>query len=91
MTIGNVTVVALNYTSIWLGYKVKNGVVERISCPTLVCDAEDDKYLKGQPQTLYDPSEMQKDNHPFHPRGGSRSILPAGRNPVFVSTDSQPN
>ena len=25
-----------------------------IKCPTLVCDAEDDLFFKGQPQELYD-------------------------------------
>ena len=35
-------------------YHVKNGIAEMITCPTLVCDAEDDLFFKGQPQQLYD-------------------------------------
>ena len=36
-----------------LDYNLKDGVAEKISCPTLVCDAEDDLFFKGQPQELY--------------------------------------
>jgi len=37
-----------------LDYNLKDGVAEQIRCPTLVCDAENDLFLKGQPQMLYD-------------------------------------
>ena len=37
-----------------LDYNLKGGVAEQIRCPTLVCDAEDDLFFKGQPQQLYD-------------------------------------
>ena len=37
-----------------LDYNLKNGVAEQIRCPTLVCDAEDDLFFKGQPKQLYD-------------------------------------
>ena len=37
-----------------LDYNVANGIAEKISCPTLVCEAEDDMFFKGQPQMLYD-------------------------------------
>ena len=30
------------------------GREERIACPTLVCDAEDDLFFDGQPQQLFD-------------------------------------
>ncbi len=30
------------------------GVVEQVSCPTLVCDAEKDHFFSGQPKKLYD-------------------------------------
>jgi hypothetical protein len=33
---------------------LRDGVVEAISCPMLVCEAEDDLFFKGQPQQLYD-------------------------------------
>lgn len=37
-----------------------SSVVEQITCPTLVCDAENDQFLKGQPQLLYDALRCQK-------------------------------
>jgi pimeloyl-ACP methyl ester carboxylesterase len=36
-----------------LEYHLRDGVAEQISCPTLVCDSEEDLYLKGQPDELY--------------------------------------
>jgi predicted alpha/beta-fold hydrolase len=36
-----------------LDYNLKNGVAEMIRCPTLVCDAQDDVFFKGQPQQLF--------------------------------------
>lgn len=37
-----------------LDYNLRDGIAERISCPTLICDAESDIFFKGQPQTLYE-------------------------------------
>ena len=37
-----------------LAYNLRDGIAERIQCPTLVCDAEGDLFFKGQPQQLYD-------------------------------------
>ncbi len=36
-----------------LDYNLKTGVAEMIRCPTLVCDAQDDVFFKGQPQQLF--------------------------------------
>jgi dienelactone hydrolase len=35
-------------------------VVEQITCPTLVCDAEKDQFFVGQPQALYDALRCPK-------------------------------
>jgi dienelactone hydrolase len=35
-------------------------VVDQIACPTLVCDAENDQFFKGQPQALYDALSCPK-------------------------------
>jgi dienelactone hydrolase len=43
-----------------LDYNLKGGVAEAISCPTLVCDAENDLFLKGEPQRLYDHLTCRK-------------------------------
>ncbi len=36
-----------------LKFHLRDGIAEQISCPTLVLDAEEDLYLKGQPDELY--------------------------------------
>jgi alpha-beta hydrolase superfamily lysophospholipase len=43
-----------------LEYNLRDGVAEKISCPTLVCEAEDDLFFKGQPQALYDHLTCRK-------------------------------
>jgi pimeloyl-ACP methyl ester carboxylesterase len=42
------------YIAAGLAYTLADGVAEKISCPTLICDAEDDLFFKGQPQELLD-------------------------------------
>jgi pimeloyl-ACP methyl ester carboxylesterase len=37
-----------------LKFNLRHGIAEQISCPTLVLDAEEDMYLKGQPEVLYE-------------------------------------
>ena len=48
------------YLAKTLDYNLKDGVAEKISCPTLVCDAESDLFFKGQPQALYDHLTCKK-------------------------------
>jgi acetyl esterase/lipase len=48
------------YLAKTLDYHLKNGVAEAISCPTLVCDAEDDLFFKGQPQQVYEHLTCRK-------------------------------
>ena len=42
------------YVAATLGYHLRDGIAEKISCPTLVLDAEEDMFFKGQPEELYD-------------------------------------
>lgn len=35
-------------------FHLRDGIAERISCPTLVCEAAADLFFPGQPQALYD-------------------------------------
>jgi hypothetical protein len=37
-----------------LRFHLRDGIAEQISCPTLVLDAEEDMYPKGQPDVLYE-------------------------------------
>lgn len=38
----------------YLDYTLADGIAEKITCPTLVCEAEDDLFFAGQAQQLYD-------------------------------------
>ncbi|MFF9978883.1 alpha/beta hydrolase family protein [Streptomyces erythrochromogenes] len=42
------------FSASYLDYTLADGIAERIQCPTLVCDAEEDIFFKGQPEQLYD-------------------------------------
>ncbi|MFE7183325.1 alpha/beta hydrolase family protein [Streptomyces erythrochromogenes] len=42
------------FNASYLDYTLADGIAERIQCPTLVCDAEEDIFFKGQPEQLYD-------------------------------------
>ncbi|MFE5537686.1 alpha/beta hydrolase family protein [Streptomyces sp. NPDC056492] len=42
------------FNASYLDYTLAGGIAERIQCPTLVCDAEEDMYFKGQPEQLYE-------------------------------------
>jgi len=48
-----------------LDYHLKDGIAEQISCPTLVCEAEDDLFFQGQPQQLFDHLGCRKTLMPF--------------------------
>ncbi|MFB6823811.1 alpha/beta fold hydrolase [Streptomyces virginiae] len=42
------------FNASYLDYTLAGGIAERIQCPTLVCDAEDDMFFQGQPEQLYE-------------------------------------
>lgn len=42
------------FNASYLDHTLAGGIAERIQCPTLVCDAEEDIFFKGQPEQLYD-------------------------------------
>lgn len=48
------------YGAASLDYHLRDGVAESISCPTLVCEAENDLFFVGQPQALYDHLTCKK-------------------------------
>ncbi|WP_433713629.1 hypothetical protein ACQP2U_05145 [Nocardia sp. CA-084685] len=37
----------------YLDYHVREGIAEKIACPTLVCAGADDGFFKGQPERLF--------------------------------------
>jgi pimeloyl-ACP methyl ester carboxylesterase len=44
----------------YLDYSLANGVAEKIRCPTLVCEAEQDIFFEGQPKMLFDHLTCEK-------------------------------
>lgn len=42
------------YLAATQAYNLRDGIAEKIKCPTLVCDAEKDLFFKGQAQLLFD-------------------------------------
>ncbi|MFJ3231526.1 alpha/beta fold hydrolase [Streptomyces sp. NPDC086787] len=42
------------FNASYLDYTLADGIAEKIQCPTLVCDAVEDMFFKGQPEQLYD-------------------------------------
>ncbi|WP_405586183.1 alpha/beta hydrolase family protein [Streptomyces sp. NBC_01092] len=42
------------FSASYLDYTLGGGIAEKIQCPTLVCDATEDEFFKGQPEQLYD-------------------------------------
>ncbi|MER7679203.1 alpha/beta fold hydrolase [Streptomyces sp. NPDC096934] len=37
-----------------MDFNVRDGIAERIGCPVLICEAEDDLFFKGQPEEVFD-------------------------------------
>ncbi len=42
------------YIAATMDYHLRDGIAENISCPTLVLNAEEDMFFKGQPEALYE-------------------------------------
>ncbi|MFE5143591.1 alpha/beta fold hydrolase [Streptomyces fagopyri] len=42
------------YAARTMDFNVRDGIAERIVCPVLICEAEDDLFFKGQPQEVFD-------------------------------------
>ena len=42
------------FNASYLDYTVAGGISEQIRCPTLVCDAVEDMFFKGQPEQLFE-------------------------------------
>jgi len=49
----------------YLDYSLAGGVAEKIRCPTLVCEAEEDIFFEGQPKLLFDHLTCEKTFMPF--------------------------
>ena len=70
------------YIAATLAYNLAGGVAEQISCPTLVCEAEDDLFFKGQPQQLYDHLTCRKTMIRFTNAEGAGAHCQVGAGPL---------
>jgi hypothetical protein len=42
------------FAASYLDYTLAGGIAEKISCPTLICEAVEDIFFEGQPEAVYD-------------------------------------
>jgi pimeloyl-ACP methyl ester carboxylesterase len=42
------------FAASYLDYSLAGGIAEKIRCPTLICEAEEDIFFQGQPEAVYD-------------------------------------
>lgn len=62
------------------------GVIQKIKCPTLVIDSEDDLFLKGQPQKVYDQLKSPKTLLKFSPETTAQAHCQMGA--IMISNES---
>ena len=58
-------------------------VADQITCPTLVCDAENDQFFKGQPRMLYEALHCPKTFAAFTAAEGAREHCHEGALTLF--------
>ncbi len=66
------------YAAAYLDYHVRDGVAEKIQCPTLVCAGARDIFFEGQPQQLFDHLTCQKTLLEFTAEEGAEAHCQAG-------------
>jgi hypothetical protein len=59
------------------------GIAERITCPTLVCDAADDQFYGGQPRALFDALTCPKTFVSFTADEGAGEHCHVGAHTLF--------
>lgn len=62
------------------------GIAEKITCPTLVVDSEDDLFLKGQPQKVFDQLKCPKTLLKFTPETTAQAHCQMGA--IMISNES---
>ncbi|WP_214416491.1 alpha/beta hydrolase family protein [Sphaerisporangium fuscum] len=62
----------------YLDFHVRDGVAEKITCPTLVCAGADDGFFKGQPELLYQHLTCPKTLLEFTDEHGSDAHCQSG-------------
>jgi alpha-beta hydrolase superfamily lysophospholipase len=69
----------------YLDYTLAGGIAERITCPTLVCDGEEDIFFHGQPQQLFDHLNCPKALSTFASSEGSGAHCHAGAQRIALA------
>ena len=62
----------------YLDYHLRDGVAERISCPTLVCAGAEDDFFQGQPELLYEHLTCERTLLRFTAEEGAGAHCQAG-------------
>jgi pimeloyl-ACP methyl ester carboxylesterase len=62
----------------YLDYTLADGIAEQITCPTLVCDAEEDIFFDGQPKLLFEHLTCEKTLLDFTTAEGSAAHCQSG-------------
>jgi pimeloyl-ACP methyl ester carboxylesterase len=62
----------------YLDYTLADGIAEQITCPTLVCDAQEDIFFDGQPKLLFEHLTCQKTLLHFTTAEGAGAHCQAG-------------
>jgi alpha-beta hydrolase superfamily lysophospholipase len=69
----------------YLDYTLANGIAEQITCPTLVCDGEEDIFFHGQPQQLFDHLTGPRTLFTFTTAEGSGAHCHAGAQRISLA------
>ena len=62
----------------YLDYTLADGIAEQITCPTLVCDAQEDIFFDGQPKALFEHLTCEKTLLDFTTAEGAGAHCQAG-------------
>jgi dienelactone hydrolase len=62
----------------YLDYTLADGIAEQITCPTLVCDAQEDIFFDGQPKLLFEHLTCEKTLLDFTTAEGAGAHCQAG-------------
>ncbi|MGW4474349.1 alpha/beta hydrolase family protein [Nonomuraea sp. NPDC004354] len=73
------------YTATLFDYHLRDGIAERITCPTLVCAAQDDHFFRGQPEQLFEHLTCDKTFLEFTEEEGGDAHCQAGAQRLAMS------
>jgi alpha-beta hydrolase superfamily lysophospholipase len=66
------------FAAAYLDYSLRDGIAERIACPTLVCAGQEDGFFAGQPEKLYAALTCPKELLVFTAQDGGEAHCQSG-------------